>query len=385
VSTTNNLYLPAKGEWERRAARDIGVDQSKLDEAVQFAKDNEINWPIDIRHGNVGQDAPEWAEKLGPFKDRGGPAGVVIKDGYIVAEWGDLERVDLTFSATKSYVATIAGLAFDKGMIKSTSDTVLEYEKEHSIIQKHTGKPVDGFDTDQNRGITWEHLLQQTSEWEGTIYTKPDIVDWNRNLDPEGMGASGDYSRRERKSPGDHWEYNDVRVNRTALALLAVWSEPLPGVIKREVMDPIGASNSWKWHGYGDHSVVELDGMVSESVSGGAHWGGGLWVDTLDHARFGMLYLNRGRWGDKQIISEKWIDMMTEPCDQNDQYGYMWWLNTGGVRYGKHASESTFAASGAGGNCVVIDPEKDLVVVTRWCEDVAGVVDLAASAVRSGS
>jgi CubicO group peptidase (beta-lactamase class C family) len=75
--------------------------------------------------------------------------------------------------------------------------------------------------------------------------------------------------------------------------------------------------------------------------------------------------------------------MMTVPCDQNDQYGYMWWLNTGGVRYGKHASESTFAASGAGGNSVVIDPEKDLVVVTRWCEDVSGVVDLVAQAVGS--
>jgi CubicO group peptidase (beta-lactamase class C family) len=61
----------------------------------------------------------------------------------------------------------------------------------------------------------------------------------------------------------------------------------------------------------------------------------------------------------------------------------MWWLNSGGVRYGKNASESTFSASGAGGNCVIIDPEKDLVVVTRWCEDVAGVVDLAAQAVGS--
>jgi CubicO group peptidase (beta-lactamase class C family) len=127
--------------------------------------------------------------------------------------------------------------------------------------------------------------------------------------------------------------------------------------------------------------MVNVDGLVTESVSGGAHWGGGLWVNTLDHARFGMLYLNRGRWGDSQIISERWIDMMTVPSEQNEKYGYMWWLNTGHVRYGKHASESTFAASGAGGNCVVTDPAQNLVVVTRWCEDVSGVVDLAAQAV----
>jgi len=383
VSTTKKLYLPPKGEWERRDASSLGVDQSILGSAVQFAKDNEINWPIDIENGRVGDDAPEWAAKLGPFKDRGGPAGVVIKDGYIVAEWGDIHRVDLTFSATKSYVATIAGLAHDRGMIKSTSDPVLDYESSKSIIQRNTGEPVDGFDTDQNRGVTWEHLLQQTSEWEGTLYTKPDIVDWNRNLGPESMGDPGRAARRDRKAPGGHWEYNDVRVNRTALALLAVWGEPLPDVLTREVMDPIGSSGTWEWHGYDDHSAVNLDGVVTESVSGGAHWGGGLWIDTLDHARFGMLYLNRGRWGDHQIISEKWIDMMTVPCELNPQYGYMWWLNTGGLRYGANASEATFSASGAGGNCVVIDPEKDLIVVTRWCEDVPGVVDLAAQAMVS--
>jgi CubicO group peptidase (beta-lactamase class C family) len=169
-------------------------------------------------------------------------------------------------------------------------------------------------------------------------------------------------------------------VNRTALALLAVWREPLPDVLKREVMDPIGASASWEWHGYDDNSVVNIDGLITESVSGGAHWGGGLWIGALDHARFGLLFLNRGKWGDRQIISERWIDMMTTPCALNDQYGYMWWLNTGHVRYGQHASASTFAASGAGGNCVVVDPEKNLVIVTRWCEDVAGVVDLVARA-----
>ncbi len=379
MTIKNDLYLPPKGAWERKDAASLGVDQSILDKAVQFAKDNEIKWPIDIEHGRVGDDAPELATKLGPYKDRGGPAGVVVKDGYIVAEWGDINRVDLTFSATKSYVATMAGLAFDRGMIKSTSDPVIDYEAGKSITMHATGEPVDGFDTDQNRSVTWEHLLQQSSEWEGTLYTKPDVVDWNRSLASDGTGEDGGNGRKERKAPGGHFEYNDVRVNRTALALLAVWGEPLPGVLKREVMNAIGGSDTWIWHGYGEHSTVNIDGLVTEAVSGGAHWGGGLWVNTLDHARFGMLYLNRGRWGDRQIISEKWIDMMTVPSEQNPQYGYMWWLNTG--QRGSQASESTFVASGAGGNAIVIDPEKNLVVVTRWCEDVPGVVNLATEAV----
>ena len=375
------MYFPSKGEWKRRDASELGFDQNRLSDAVQFAIANEIKWPVDIRTANVGQDAPEWAEKIGPMKDRGGPAGLVIKDGYIVAEWGDVDRVDLTFSATKSYVATIAGLAIDRGLIGSPHDPVIQYESGKSITQASSGEPVDGFDTDQNRSISWHHLLQQTSEWEGTLFTKPDIVDWNRDLGPAGMTGTGGASRRERKQPGGHWEYNDVRVNRTALALLAVWGEPLPDVLKREVMDVIGASDKWEWHGYDDYSTVNIDGTVTESVSGGAHWGGGLWVDTYDHARFGQLYLNNGVWNGKRIISESWIEQMRVPCDLNDQYGYMWWLNSGHKRYGQNASESTFAASGAGGNCVVIDPEKNLVVVTRWCEDVTGVVDRVAAAV----
>jgi hypothetical protein len=59
----------------------------------------------------------------------------------------------------------------------------------------------------------------------------------------------------------------------------------------------------------------------------------------------------------------------------------MWWLNTGRRLY-PAASERAFAAQGAGGNVVLVEPERDLVVVTRWCDDPAGVVErvLAASA-----
>ena len=379
---TSDLYFPPSGNWERREASSLGMNELALERAVQFAKENEIAWPIDLRKRNVGQDLPEWSAKIGLMKPRGGPAGVVIKDGFIVAEWGDVERVDLTYSATKSYLSALVGLAFDRGLIKDMSTPVFEYEDGKSIKMHKTSLDVDGFASRQNKSITWEHLLQQTSEWEGTLYTKPDVVDWNRDLSSVGMGRENYLKRRDRMLPGTHWEYNDVRVNRTALALLCVCGEPLPSVLKREIMDPIGASDKWEWHGYGDHSMVDVDGLVTESVSGGAHWGGGLWIDTLDHARFGVLFLNRGRWGDRQLISQRWIDMMTTPCGLNDQYGYMWWLNTGFARYGKEISESTFAASGAGGNSVVIDPQKKLVIVTRWCEDVEGVVGLVSRAVN---
>jgi CubicO group peptidase (beta-lactamase class C family) len=395
--TANTTYFPPPGQnWERRAPQELGVDPERLSIAVQFAVDNEVDWPIDLSQQDVGEDAGQWATRLGRFKHRGGPTGVVLRHGYIIAEWGEVGRVDLTYSATKSYVATVAGLAFDRGLIQSVDDPVaaaqagvaIEYSSRAvaAIQRLHNrgddaqlnsageGIGVDGFDSDHNASITWRQMLQQTNEWQGWLYGKPDIVDWNRGVETAVV-------RQERKAPGVHWEYNDVRVNRTALALLSVWREPLPVVLKREVMDPIGASDSWEWHGYDDYSTVLVAGAEVESVSGGAHWGGGLWIDSLDHARFGLLFASGGAWDGQRVISKDWCRMMREPCPINSGYGFMWWLNTDHERYGATASEATFAASGAGGNSVVCDPERDLVIVTRWCADVSGVVDRVARSV----
>jgi CubicO group peptidase (beta-lactamase class C family) len=130
-------------------------------------------------------------------------------------------------------------------------------------------------------------------------------------------------------------------------------------------MDPIDASPTWRWHGY-RNSWVDLDGVRMQSVSGGGHWGGGLWISSRDHARFGYLFLRRGRWKDQQLISERWIDLMTRPTDSKPTYGYLWWLNTGSENPGVPAN--SFSAVGAGTNMVWIDPAHDLVVVVRWID-----------------
>lgn len=373
------MYFPTpagSGEWERREPGALGLDSSALEEVSRFAIDNEVPWPKDLTDHPISNDPPEYAEKIGKMRPRGGPAGLVIKDGHIVHEWGDLSRVELTFSATKSYLATVAGVAFDQGLIADLDRAVVADIGDVKICEVTTGAELQPFSSEQNRGITWRHMLQQTSEWEGTLWERPDTVDWNRSLD-QGAGAGRD----SRMRPGEHWEYNDVRVNLCALALAALWKESLPSVLRRTVMAPVGASNTWEWHGY-RNSTVEINGVQMESVSGGAHWGGGVHIDTYDHARFGLLFLSGGAWNGKRLISEEWIQMMREPCSKNSSYGLMWWLNTGGERYGSSVPESLFAASGAGGNSVNIDPEHGLVIVTRWCADVPGVVQRAVASVR---
>ena len=338
------VYYPGPGsQWEQRAPESVGMDPDGLAAAVKFAQDHEVDWLRDLRAQIAKDVAGEpFGEVLGETKERGGPAGMIVRHGYEVARWGDVERVEMSFSVAKSYLSTIAGLAVERGLIKDVRDPVWKYI--------HDG----GFDSGHNTKITWQMLLNQTSEWEGTVWGKPDVADRRQG-----------YGRRLRE-PGTFWEYNDVRVNRLALALLLVWNKPLPQVLKEQVMDPIGASSTWVWHGY-RNSYIPLNGFAVQSVSGGSHWGGGLWASTVDHARFGLLFLRKGQWNGRQIISERWVRMATTPTDIAPHYGYMWWLN-GGRQIVTTAPASSFFALGSGGNVIWIDPDHDLVVVTQWLD-----------------
>ena len=112
---------------------------------------------------------------------------------------------------------------------------------------------------------------------------------------------------RARNKPGSVYKYNDTRVNVLALAALNVWRRPLPQVLKENIMDPIGASNTWRWFGY-ENSWVVLDGSLVQSVSGGGHFGGGMFISAYDMGRFGYLTLHHGKWKDRQLLSNQWVD-----------------------------------------------------------------------------
>ncbi|MBU8891721.1 MAG: beta-lactamase family protein [Bacteroidales bacterium] len=348
----SNYYFPEKGDkWLEKSPVEFGINEAKLKLAVEFALNNEYSGSKDLRQAILkGFEYEPYHTILGPTKKRGGPAGMILKNGYIIAQWGDIKRVDMTFSVTKSYLSTVAGLAYDNKLIKSLNDPVFNYVWDGSFQGEH------------NEKINWEHLLNQSSDWSGTLWGGHDWADR-----PPREGTIDDWKTRELKEPGSVFEYNDVRVNLLAYSLLQVWRKPLPVVLKEKIMDPIGASSTWRWYGY-DNSWVTIDGMQVQSVSGGGHSGGGLFISAEDHARFGLLFLNNGKWNNQQLITESWIEKATSPSQANINYGYMWWLNKQGPRHWEGISESVFYAAGFGGNYIVIDQENDLLVVTRWLE-----------------
>jgi CubicO group peptidase (beta-lactamase class C family) len=138
-------------------------------------------------------------------------------------------------------------------------------------------------------------------------------------------------------------------------------------VLKENIMDHIGASSTWRWYGY-DHAWTEIDGIKMKSVTGGGHSGAGLFINTEDMARFGLLFLNNGKWKNQSVISNEWIEQAITPSAPNPNYGYMWWLNEKGDRHWEGLSENIYYAAGFGGNFIVVDRDNDLVVVTRWLE-----------------
>ena len=101
-----------------------------------------------------------------------------------------------------------------------------------------------GYDSPHNALITWQNHLQQETEWEGNM--------WGKKHDFVGTEAFGDGERKPRdvQAPGTFYEYNDVRINRFSLSLLRLFKKPIPDVFRDEIMNPIGASTTWKWVPY---------------------------------------------------------------------------------------------------------------------------------------
>lgn len=335
-------YYPSRDTWERKAPADVGMNAAKLQKAIEFAESQESSAPRDF-----SDQVRKFGRLLGPMPaERGGTNGLVVRHGYIVAEFGDTTRAEPTYSVAKSFLSTLLGIAIDRGLIGKVDDPV------GKII--HDG----GYDSPHNARITWEHHARQTSEWEGEMFGK--------SHDFVGQVEFGEAERKSRplREPGSYYEYNDVRINRFSLALLTVFKQPLPQVLKEAVMDPIGASDTWKYHGYGNSDVM-IEGQSIPSVSGGTRWGGGLWINSRDEARFGLLFLREGEWQGKQLVSRQWVEQATRPGEVGPDYGYLWWLNTTGKSM-PDAPRSSFCARGNGANTIYVDPEHDLVIVWRW-------------------
>lgn len=342
AAITPAAYFPPRDAWARRTPAEIGLDPAKLAEAVAYAQSHETARPVDL-----SDQETIFGSLLGSMPTRRARTnGLVVYKGYVVAEFGDTTWVDPTYSAAKSMLATVAGIAVRDGLIADLDEPVGRQVKD------------GGYDSPQNAPVTWRMHLQQESEWQGTL--------WGKAHDFIGREAFGQGERKPRalQAPGTYYEYNDVRINRFALSLLDRFRRPVPEVFREQVMDVIGGSNAWKWVPY-HNSYATIDGRRLPSVSGGTRWGGGVWIHAWDMARFGYLWLRGGQWEDRRVLPSSYVRAALTPSAHGPDYGFLWWLNTKGKNY-PGLPPTVYGARGAGSNTILISPEHDLVVVWRW-------------------
>src|SRR6202790_1323606 len=120
-------YYP-DATWQHETPSELGINPRLLKEAIDFAIAGETKAPRDLvmnHYQTFGREPFGYA--IGPIRERGDPTGIIIHKGYIVAEWGDPLRVDMTHSVTKSFLSSVVGIAVERGMIRSVDDTVREY------------------------------------------------------------------------------------------------------------------------------------------------------------------------------------------------------------------------------------------------------------------
>ena len=344
-------YYPPRGDWAEASPQALQVDAEKLAIAVNYAIASENPAAKDqaiVQATTFGAREP-YDQIIGPMGVRAEANGLIVYKGKLIARWGDVDSVDMTHSIAKSFLTTVTGLAWQQGLIDDLNDKVGPYMPHGTAL----------YDGEHNSQIRWDHLLRQTSDWQGTLWGKPDWADR-----PEG-NTPADWPNRPLRAPGTHYKYNDVRINLLALSTLYVWRKPLPEVLNEQIMQPIGASSTWRWYGY-DNSWIELDGQKVQSVSGGGHWGGGIFINAWDLARFGYLFLRDGKWQDQQLISKDWIAMARTGGSANAEYGFANWFLNPGRKALPNAPETAVTFQGAGRNIIYIDKEHDLLMVARW-------------------
>lgn len=265
---------------------------------------------------------------------------LIIKDGKLVFEEYFYEynktKLHEMRSATKSIISALTGIAIDKGLIKSKTETVLSYFPEYTFKNL----------TDDKRQITIENLLTNQSGLDCDVSNPKS--EGNETV----MNYSDDWIQFTLDLPmidvpdgrGMYCSGNPITVGRI---IEKATKMTLPDFAKQTLFKDIGIKN-FKWNFKPDTSSSETFCQI--------------YLTPRDMAKFGLLYLNKGIWADKQVISKNWIEesLTKHSVIQGVNYGYLWWLKyleVNGTRFfGK-------AAQGNGGQKIYIWEEQNMVTV----------------------
>ncbi len=317
-------YWPTKG-WKACKPEAVGMDSEKLLAAVEYA--------VTPAYKTDGM--------------------MIVRSGHIVAEaypgnFG-IESRHVSNSMAKSFTSAIVGIAIDKGFIPGIETKLCHYYEDWDCADKD----------DPRSRITLRHALTLTTglEWH---------EDWTRwdpaNNDALKMGASGHYvkymsHRNGLHEPGKKFIYSTGDPMLLSKVIQDATGKTALEFARQILFAPLNITNV-RWDG-------DRDGYTATA------WG--LYTTTRNFAKFGFLYLKKGRWEDRQIVPEKWVEQSTQTDSDVNMwkgYGYLWHVNLPlRLSYNKSPHpvdaipEDGYMAEGTKGQNIFIIPSKDLVIV----------------------
>jgi CubicO group peptidase (beta-lactamase class C family) len=288
---------------------------------------------------------------------------VVIRNGYLVAEWHENSALATTrydiWSCVKSFTGTAYGILLDdcrEGNLPLERRIDLDTPAYQFIPEGH---PL----TDSRKArITFRHLLSMTSGIPGersgiaAIPTETGVGPFEAALGLAPTKArrwpAGRWTHTLAAEPGAQWDYSDPAMAHLALAFFHIAGREMHDFMAERVFGPIGIENL----------VWDLQGIGAGSIGPHTNAHTGIHVAARELARFGYLMLRNGRWNGQQIVPEWWIALATRSSQSlNPDYGFTWWVNTAGTRW-PGLPRDTFAASGYRSNRLYVVPSLDLVV-----------------------
>lgn len=274
---------------------------------------------------------------------------VIIKDGEMVYEnyyngcTAD-SRIHV-FSVTKSIVSILIGMAIDKGLIKSIDDKVLDYFPDYTLKRGEKTLP----------DIRIKDILTMTVPYKYRFnpYTKYfTSIDWVKfSLDKMGgKGKIGEFRYAPIIGPD---VLSGILVKATGQSVLEFAKENLFEPLDINIDKNITFNSKEEQMEF--YKSTDMNGWVADP-QGVNTAGWGLTLSPVDMAKIGQLFLNKGKYNGRQIVSEKWVEESTTEHSRwkklNLPYGYLWWVGEKGG----------YAAMGDGGNIIYVNPDKNLVV-----------------------
>lgn len=265
----------------------------------------------------------------------GSTSVMIVQHGVVVDEWGDTARKSELFSVRKSVMSALIGIAVGRG-------------------QMHLDKTLDELGIDDNppsltpteKTATVRDLIEARSGvYHPTVYETP----WMISIKPT----------RGSHAPGEFWVYNNWDFNTVGAIYEKATGRRIFDALKADIADPIGMQD-----------YQSSDGRYVSGEPGSRYPAYPMKMSARDLARFGLLFLNNGRWRDQQVIPAGWVAESTRPYSDTPYggYGYMWWTSRPAVGPrgpGATITLDAYWADGHLGQYAIVVPALDLVVINR--------------------